>query len=636
MRSLIALIILLTLALPVLAQTSGPTDTGGHWAEERIALLLRRGITQPFPDQTFRPDEPIGRAEALRWIVTAAGIPVRTPALASFVDVPPYHPAAPFVETALAQGIIPRAPAFLPENPVTRIDAVVVAVRAIGYAFEATVLAMQPQPWEDLGPLPDTQRGAIAVAASLQPPLLQEPPAPAFRPAEPMTRGEAAGLAAGVLLAVENGVRLRSVLPVASGVELIIEKRGVLRAQAVWRVQVGAFTTEANAQRLSGRMRDRGLPVVVDFQDGFYKVRVGSFTSGVDAQLLKEQLGREGYATWVLQTLPSFEGLAGPSREAAVILDPASGVRLMPAVGDGGRMRRQRVSDIAKRAGALAATNGGFFAASGDPLGCLMIAGDLISEPDAQRSCAGITADGTVLFDRLHADVTAVAGETSGRIDGVNRERRADELILYRPIYDATTRTNNAGAEVVIQNGAVVSVADLRGNAAIPRDGFVLSGHGRGRQWLLRALAPGTPVWVQTVFVPRSGNPRWQQVVHAVGGGPRLLSGGVWLPPENFTPEFTDRRHPRSAIGVLADGRIVLVVVDGRQPAHSLGMTLPELAMALRRLGAVEAMNLDGGGSSALVVNGRVVSQPSDETGERPVSDALLVLPALLRPAQGP
>ena len=265
-----------------------------------------------------------------------------------------------------------------------------------------------------------------------------------------------------------------------------------------------------------------------------------------------------------------------------------------------------------------------------------MIAGNLISEPDAQRSCAGITADGTVLFDRLHADVTAVAGETSGRIDGVNRERRADELILYRPIYDATTRTNNAGAEAIIQNGAVVSVADLRGNAAIPRDGFVLSGHGRGRQWILRALAPGTPVWVQTVFVPRSGNPRWQQVVHAVGGGPRLLSGGVWLPPENFTPEFTDRRHPRSAIGVLADGRIVLIVVDGRQPAHSLGMTLPELAMALRRLGAVEAMNLDGGGSSALVVNGRVVSQPSDETGERPVSDALLVLPAQVQPAQGP
>lgn len=636
MRSLIASIILLTLALPVLAQTPGPTDTGGHWAEERIALLLRRGITQPFPDQTFRPDEPISRAEALRWIVTAAGIPVRTPALASFVDVPPYHPAAPFVETALAQGIVPRAPAFLPENPVTRIDAVLIAVRAIGYAFEATVLAMQPQPWEDLGPLPETQRGAIAVAASLQPPLLREPSAPAFRPAESMTRGEAASLAAGVLLAVENGVRLRSALPVASGVELIIEKRGVLRAQAVWRVQVGAFTTEANAQRLSGRMRDRGLPVVVDFQDGFYKVRVGSFTSGVDAQLLKEQLGREGYATWVLQTLPSFEGLAGPSREAAVIVDPVSGVRLVPAVGDGGRMRRQRVSDIAKRAGALAATNGGFFAASGDPLGCLMIAGELISEPDPQRSCAGITADGAVLFDRLHADVTAVAGETSGRIDGVNRERRADELILYRPIYDATTRTNNAGVEAVIQNGAVVSVADLRGNAAIPRDGFVLSGHGRGRQWILRALAPGTPVWVQTVFVPRSGNPQWQQVVHAVGGGPRLLSGGVWLPPENFTPEFTDRRHPRSAIGVLADGRIVLVVVDGRQPAHSLGMTLSELAMALRRLGAVEAMNLDGGGSSALVVNGRVVTQPSDETGERPVSDALLVLPAQLQPAQGP
>src|SRR4030067_1001189 len=64
-------------------------------------------------------------------------------------------------------------------------------------------------------------------------------------------------------------------------------------------------------------------------------------------------------------------------------------------------------------------------------------------------------------------------------------------------------------------------------------------------------VPPRPRVWVQTSFVPRSANPRWQQVVQAVGGGPRLLSGGVWLPPENFTPEFTDRRHPPSAIGVL-------------------------------------------------------------------------------------
>jgi len=618
---------------PAFAQPPG--DVAGHWAEERIALLVRRGIVHLAGDRSFRPDEPISRGEFVRWVITAAGLPVRPSALSSFLDVPPYHPAAPFLEAAAAQGIIPRTPAFFPDAPVMRLDAVTIAVRTIGYAPEAAALALQPLPFADSAALPEAQRGAVAAAMQMEPPLLVEPATGTFRPREPMTRAEAASLAAGALLGVEHGARLRGTIPVAPGVQLVVEKRGILRLQVLWRVQVGAFTGEGNALRLAARMRERGLPVVVDFQDGFYKVRAGNFTSAVDAQALKERLGREGYATWVVQTLPSFEGVAGPSRQAALILDLASGVRLVPAVGDGGRMRRQRVSEMARRTGALAATNGGYFSAGGDPLGCLMIDGEWVSEPDGQRSCAGITAEGTVLFDRLHAEFMAVTGETSAPIDGVNRERRANELILYRPIYDASTRTNAFGAEAAVSNGVVVSVSDQRGDSPIPRDGFVLSGHGRARQWILRALAPGTPVVVQTVLVPRSADPRWQQIVHAIGGGPRLLSGGEWTPPEDFPAMLTDRRHPRTAMGVLADGRLLLLVVDGRQPTHSLGMTLPELAMELRRLGAVEAMNLDGGGSSTMVVGHRVVNQPSDETGERPVADALLVFPAQ-PPAPGP
>jgi exopolysaccharide biosynthesis protein len=81
-------------------------------------------------------------------------------------------------------------------------------------------------------------------------------------------------------------------------------------------------------------------------------------------------------------------------------------------------------------------------------------------------------------------------------------------------------------------------------------------------------------------------------------------------------------------VGVLADGRIILFVADGRRPSHSLGMTLLELAAELRGLGAVDAMNLDGGGSSVLVAGGRVVTVPSEESGERSVPDALLVMPA--------
>src|SRR6185503_5497574 len=88
-----------------------------------------------------------------------------------------------------------------------------------------------------------------------------------------------------------------------------------------------------------------------------------------------------------------------------------------------------------------------------------------------------------------------------------------------------------------------------------------------------------------------------------------------------FFRSFVAGRQPRTLAGVRADGTLLLVTVDGRLPGWSVGMTLPEAARLMRSLGAREAMNLDGGGSSTMVVRGEVVNRPSDRTGERPVSD---------------
>jgi hypothetical protein len=552
---------------------------------------------------------------------------------APFIDVPAYHPAAAPIETALNQGWLVRAPLFQPDGPQMRGDAVAVTVRVLGYSPETVLLAGQSLPYDDTPSLPGALQGAIAVARLTEPPLLREPPRTSFNADGAMTRAEAASLAAGVLLAGEAGVVLHASVAVATGAELRVEKRGVLRVNALWRVQIAAFAGEENASRLAAQIRERGLPAVVELEDGLYKVRVGSFASPGEADRIRTQLAAEGFTTWLVQSLPSLEALPGPSRTTALIVDPAAGLRLVPATGDGTRMRRQRPSELAQRTGAIAAINGDFFANSGDPLGCLIIEGEVVSEPDPQRTCAGITSDGTLVLDRVQGDLAAVVPDGARPISGVNRDRRADELILYRPIFDESTRTNAFGTEAAVVNGVVTAVVDLRGNTPIPRDGFVLSGHGRARQWILQMLRPGMALTVQTRLVSPSGDTRWDQIRQAVGGGPRLLSGGQFAAStftdlEGFAGAFTDRRHPRSAIGVLGDGRIVLLVVDGRRPSHSLGMTLLELAAELRRLGAVDAMNLDGGGSSVLVAGGSVVTVPSEETGERPVADALLVFPA--------
>ncbi len=115
-------------------------------------------------------------------------------------------------------------------------------------------------------------------------------------------------------------------------------------------------------------------------------------------------------------------------------------------------------------------------------------------------------------------------------------------------------------------------------------------------------------------------------VVDAVAGGPVLMAQGrirVTANEEVFFGTSIPRVHPRTAAGRTADGALILMVVDGRQP-ESRGVSLEELAMLMRDVGAVEALNLDGGGSSTLVVNGVRVNRPAGGTVEREVMSALV------------
>ena len=136
-----------------------------------------------------------------------------------------------------------------------------------------------------------------------------------------------------------------------------------------------------------------------------------------------------------------------------------------------------------------------------------------------------------------------------------------------------------------------------------------------------------------------SADPTRDRLIEAMGGGPRILRDGVVSvenAEERLGGSFAADRHPRTAIGYSQDGRsLFLVVVDGRQPGYSVGMSLEELASFMRtrlsrfteaRENAYQALNLDGGGSTTMVVRQQVVNSPSDQTGERPVANALLLV----------
>jgi len=200
---------------------------------------------------------------------------------------------------------------------------------------------------------------------------------------------------------------------------------------------------------------------------------------------------------------------------------------------------------------------------------------------------------------------------------------------------DTTRQTAEAALIAVGRRGDTImyvrrgAVMPSSGNP-IPRDGAILAAYGAGaRIKEIESMADGDTVRVLLTTTPRF--PSRHPPALLIGGWPRIVRDGRDVAVDAATVEGTisvnaETRHPRSAIGFSRDSSMLyLVVVDGRTQ-KSVGMTLVELAALMRRIGAWHAMNFDGGGSSALIVNGAVVNAPSDAAGERAVGNALLVV----------
>lgn len=301
----------------------------------------------------------------------------------------------------------------------------------------------------------------------------------------------------------------------------------------------------------------------------------------------------------------------------------------------------ERLSSIAARKGATAAINADFFSTDGKS-GCsgILVNGQLLTSPINERSYFGFLPDRTAFFSRASLDAqlsfeTTSGAQKTGVIAWVNKARdmvpSKDTIVAYTPFYGASTMTNNNGTEIVLKvdrsitpgSELIGTVTDVRygaGNTAIPLDGIVLSGIGSGKTFLTNNMWVGA-----TVRLNVNLKPLWSDGATAVGGGPRLIRDGqVSIENEGFDSSIVGKRHPRTAIGVDAQGNLIALVVDGRMDSYSVGMTLKELAEELKFHGAVDAMSFDGGGSSTLYFDGAVRNTPNEGRGERSISNALL------------
>jgi hypothetical protein len=177
-----------------------------------------------------------------------------------------------------------------------------------------------------------------------------------------------------------------------------------------------------------------------------------------------------------------------------------------------------------------------------------------------------------------------------------------------------------------VRRGAVSAAS----GSSIPTEGAVLAAYGSGlRAEEIQKMGEGDTVKILLATLPRI--PRGVTPLMIVGGWPRILRDGDNVADESATLEGTlsrnaEVRHPRTAVGFSRDSStLLLLTVDGRSE-NSGGMTLIELANVMRELGAWQAMNFDGGGSTTMVIDGRVVNHPSDKEGVRTVGNALLLV----------
>ena len=321
----------------------------------------------------------------------------------------------------------------------------------------------------------------------------------------------------------------------------------------------------------------------------------------------------------------------------------------------------EQTSSIAHRHGAIAAINAGFFRLdksqfAGDAAGLLMVDGKLISEAANGRIALRIInekkrTEVSILYANIRPWFGSKESPFQIRLNGINREAKDDELVVYTSDFGPSTKRSNIGTDIVLSKCAqkrlfkhryidscdAYEVVRDASNTSIPTGGYVVSlgsAESKDRSLILNELK----IFDLSKLKKKSLSIKFEDAQDSsygpaneediIAGVPQLIKNGkidITWEQEKSSKAFVETRHPRTAVAKMKDGKFLMITVDGRQPGVSVGMNLNELAEYLLDLGAVDAMNLDGGGSTTMFLDGRVVNKPSDKEGERKVGDAILV-----------
>lgn len=434
---------------------------------------------------------------------------------------------------------------------------------------------------------------------------------------------------------------------------------------------------EASAQAVAARLDAAGLaasaqavqqPAVADLPAAVLGDRVrldDTFATKAEADAAVARVKALGYSAraWY-QGWDGGTAAPGPWTVRVLTIDPQRFRGTIAPTFGPDLEHRETTTALAALTGARAAVNGGFFVmdpsagAEGDPAGASSLAGTTLSEPVSGRPALLLRDDARHTrvvrpswVGTLQVDGRPLALDGLNRVPGLVRNCGGDatdsptplprhdvtctddaELVAFTPAFGAST-PSGPGREVVLDaKDRVVAVHGQRGVHLQPGQRSVQATGSRVAE--VARVTVGDRLEVTTRLVAAEAN-LGNHHTSVVNGGPQLVrDGAVWITqardgfhqPANpsFDYGWVLQRNPRTFAGTDAQGRTLLVTVDGRQVGQ-LGLSIPETAAVARSLGMVEAINLDGGGSTSMVIDGHLVNSPSDATGERPVGDAIVI-----------
>lgn len=281
-------------------------------------------------------------------------------------------------------------------------------------------------------------------------------------------------------------------------------------------------------------------------------------------------------------------------------------LKLTPALASDTLGRKNTISTIAKNNNSIVAINGTFFKpATGVPLGTLMINKKMYTGPIYDRVAMGFFDNGYDMA-RIQLNANLKSFCRTLKVDNINQPRTlSTNVVVYTPDWGKFAPVSpQYGEQIAVQDGKVIEVST--NSLAIPENGFVAVGPKKQLDQFVDA---------KNVQFEVSTIPNWDNVNHIISGGPYLVKNSqVFVDTNEQKLGAIGGRNPRTAIGYTADNNFIIVTVDGREKA-SVGMTLNELANFMQSIGCYNAMNLDGGGSTVLYVNGRVVNHPQVQGG---------------------